>query len=232
MDVRSLGYRVRVSRRARHVRLVVSDVGELTVVVPLGAPTSAAPRAIEANLAWLQRALARVGPEARDPVVRPDALELRALGERWTVRYLAGAARCGVSGRDGELVVTTPADDDEDVRRTLERWLRRRALGGLVARLEELATDAGVALTRVSVRAPRTRWASCSATGAIMLSSQLLFLPPRLVDHVIWHELCHRFELNHSTRFWRLLDAHSPDARRTDAELREARRLVPRFLRA
>ncbi len=113
--------------------------------------------------------------------------------------------------RDGRLLVSGPADDDEAYRQALIEWLRRRARSTLGPRLEELARLHALAFERVSVRHQRTRWGSCSPRGAISLNLRLLFLEPALVDHVLIHELCHTRELNHSKRFWALLQAHDPE---------------------
>jgi predicted metal-dependent hydrolase len=232
MAALELAYRVRLSQRARHVRLVLSDDGELTVVLPLGVPRAVAAQTVAEHQAWLERALRRIGAGGLEEALgRPEHLELRATGERYGVLYRPGAARCRAVVRDASIVVLTPKDTDAEVRQTLDRWLRRRALAAFEPRVRALAADLGVTVSRVSVRSPRTRWASCSASGAIMLSAQLLFLPASLVDHVICHELCHRTELNHSPAFWRLLEARSPGARAAGAQLRDAKAFVPRFLR-
>ena len=76
------------------------------------------------------------------------------------------------------------------------------------------------------------RWASCSASGTISLNRSLLFLPAALVDYVLLHELCHLRELNHSPRFWKLLEAAMPGSSALRVEMRGAWRFVPSWLAA
>jgi hypothetical protein len=61
----------------------------------------------------------------------------------------------------------------------------------------------------------------------ISLNCKLLFLAPELVRHVLVHELCHTVELNHSPRFWALVQRFEPDARTLRRRMRDAWRDVP-----
>ncbi len=132
--------------------------------------------------------------------------------------------------RDGRLVVSGPAGDEDAYRRALIAWLRRRGRNTLVARLEELAPMHGFTFERATVRNQRTRWGSCSPRRTISLNLRLLFLDPVLVDHVLIHELCHTRELNHSRRFWSLMQAHDPDCALHRRQARDAWRSLPSWV--
>ena len=82
---------------------------------------------------------------------------------------------------------------------------------------------------RVRISGAETRWGSCSSSGTISFSWKLAQCPIPLIDYVIWHELTHREEMNHSPRFWNRLEAHLPDARRRRSELRRFERILPIF---
>jgi predicted metal-dependent hydrolase len=56
-----------------------------------------------------------------------------------------------------------------------------------------------------------TNWGSCSRTGNINFSTRLLFAPDDVIDYVIVHELSHLVEMNHSDRFWRVVENVMPD---------------------
>lgn len=84
--------------------------------------------------------------------------------------------------------------------------LQHRAKQILPQRLLQLSKEHNMHYSRVTTRNCRTRWGSCSSSGSISLSIYLVLLPQHLIDYVLRHELCHTIEMNHSTRFWALLD--------------------------
>lgn len=84
--------------------------------------------------------------------------------------------------------------------------LRKQAKQLLPPRLQSLASARGLRYQKVSIHKSRTRWGSCSSKGNISLSLYLMLLPPHLQDYVMQHELTHLIEMNHSSRFWDLLN--------------------------
>jgi predicted metal-dependent hydrolase len=87
---------------------------------------------------------------------------------------------------------------------------RRRAAHELPGQLLQLARTHGVDVARVSIRDQRSRWGSCSRRGVISLNWRLVLVPEFVREYVMLHELMHRREMNHSSRFWRLVAAVCP----------------------
>ncbi len=117
------------------------------------------------------------------------------------------------------------AERQEPDRREIEQ-LRQRAKEFLPAKVEELSRKTGLRCGKVSVRAARSRWGSCSTRNDISLSLFLMRLPEELIEFVIIHELCHTIHKNHSDKFHRLLDHHvGGREKELNAKLRKYRAL-------
>lgn len=84
--------------------------------------------------------------------------------------------------------------------------LRKTAKALLPQRVAELATKFSLTYGKVTIRATRSKWGSCSASGNISLSLYLMLLPEHLRDYVIIHELCHTVHHNHSSLFHSLVN--------------------------
>ena len=89
--------------------------------------------------------------------------------------------------------------------------LKRQGRAVFSARAAFFAEKAGVDFGRISVRAQRTRFGSCSREGNLSFNAVLLLMPPEILDYVVVHELCHRKEMNHSPAFWAEVRRVLPD---------------------
>ena len=78
-------------------------------------------------------------------------------------------------------------------------------------RVELLNQKYSFKYNKVRVKNQRTCWGSCSSRGNLNFNYRLLFLPEKISDYIIIHELCHLKEMNHSTRFWDLVGQSVPD---------------------
>jgi len=134
-----------------------------------------------------------------------------------------------VSLKEGILHIACPEETDfnsEQMQQTLWAILTKvmqiEAKRVLPARVEKLASLHGFKYTGATVRKTKTRWGSCSSKKQLNLSVSLLFLPEYLIDYVILHELCHTVEMNHSQRFWTLMEkVTNGNARKFREELRQ-----------
>ncbi|HLM85634.1 MAG TPA: SprT family zinc-dependent metalloprotease [Solirubrobacteraceae bacterium] len=201
---REIPYTVRRSARARRVRVNVHAQTGVEVVLPARAPERAAAAAVSELRPWIERRL----DEAR-------AVRERIAARAGTVPYLGaslalvpqvGRTRAHRSG--GRLLV--PAGD---ARPALERFYRRAARAEIAPRLDRATALAGSSYSGLDIRAQRTRWASCSASGRMSFNWRLLLAPERVLDYVVWHEVCHLEILDHSPRFWALLARRWPSYR-------------------
>ena len=109
---------------------------------------------------------------------------------------------------------------DYEVDPALERWYREQARKRIAWRTAYFARRMGVTYGRISIRAAKTRWGSCSAEGNLNFHWKLILMPPEILDYVVVHELCHLLERGHGSRFKALMDAFMPDWRDRRAKLR------------
>jgi predicted metal-dependent hydrolase len=93
----------------------------------------------------------------------------------------------------------------------LERFYRRAARDEISTRLTQACQEIGASYSSLSIRGQRTRWASCSQSGAMSFNWRLMLAPEPVLDYVVWHEVCHLEVMDHSPRFWRLVAERCPD---------------------
>ncbi|MCI9178657.1 MAG: M48 family metallopeptidase [Lachnospiraceae bacterium] len=93
----------------------------------------------------------------------------------------------------------------------LENRYRRQAREKLQQRTAYFARLMGVSYGKITVRAAKTRWGSCSGRGNLNFHWKLVLMPPEVLDYVVVHELAHRKEMNHSPAFWAEVKKILPD---------------------
>jgi predicted metal-dependent hydrolase len=232
-------YTVRVSSRARRVRLVMRLEG-LEVVVPSRFGQRHIPELVKNRREWIERAERKVDAHRRrleeDPPQLPMIIELPALGEEWPVEYRlpdAGRVKMGtarVREVKGRLVVDGDPSDFEACKQALCRWLSRKARVALAPRVADMAVAHGFSYQRVSIRQQKTRWGSCSRQGTISLNAKLLLMPRAAADYVLLHELCHTVRMDHSAKFWALVQKHDSDYKAHKKLVRVAAKAMPTWL--
>lgn len=234
--ISAFDYRVRVNRRARHVRITVNHHGEVVVVLPRPLPEWTIQELLQQNHEWIgarlqawQEELANM-PAAQG--LQPDIIRLHAVGQHWPIEYGADLGRGHWrEAQTPQRLQLRAAAHENTAREVLRSWLQQRARLILPPWLDQWAQQLGLSVGGVSIRAQKTRWGSCSSTGRINLNRNLLFLPAKLVDYLLIHELCHLREPNHSPRYWQLVEKVLPDYRSRDRALRDAVDEIPLWAR-
>lgn len=194
-------YVIRRSSRARRVRVNVHAHDGVEVVLPSHAPERAAEAAISELRPWIARRLADLAAASAE--VQRRAGTLPYLGE--PLRLVAEQGR-RVVRRDGDRLLVPEGDPKP----ALERFYRRAARSEIASRLDVATVEVGIPYRGLSIRSQRTRWASCSASGAMSFNWRLLLAPEQVLDYVVWHEVCHLSVRDHSPRFWALVERRWP----------------------
>jgi predicted metal-dependent hydrolase len=101
--------------------------------------------------------------------------------------------------------------------------LKTKALGLAEARLVHFNKIYKLTYKKVSIRNQKTRWGSCTSNGALSFNYRIVHLTPEQVDYIIVHELCHLAQMNHSIKFWRLVEKTIPEHKRIRATIRNAK---------
>jgi hypothetical protein len=169
--------------------------------------------------AWRQSAARRRQDENAAMTVRREA------AARWQQRvaYQECPASPGrrvwvETGDDGERRLCV-AGEVPHIDRRVGDFLRKEARRDLEQASRALAQKLGVSVKTVSIRDPSSRWGSCSTTGVLSYSWRLILAPPFVLDYLAAHEVAHLVEMNHSQRFWRVVDRLCPNVRRAKAWL-------------
>jgi len=209
--------RLRRHRQARRYTLrIQSATREVILTIPPRGTLKEAREFAQKHGGWIAARLGRL-PEAA-PFTHGGMVPLRGVPHRI-------AHRRGVRGTvwteldaDGAPLLCV-AGDAPHIDRRIGDFLRREAKHELETASRRAAADLGVTVRRVAVRDQSSRWGSCSTTGMLSYSWRLILAPGYVLNYLAAHEVAHLVEMNHSPRFWRLVQRLCPGHERAKAWL-------------
>ena len=169
-------YRLRVSARAKYLRLTVQNDGRVIITIPRGFSLVKAWKFVAEKEDWIQRK------------------RLQIQKHKPKFNYPTGS-------------------------HAYHRY-KKSALELVRHRISQYNNFYRFHFRSISIRNQKTRWGSCSSRGNLQFNYQIVFLPIHLADYLIVHELCHLGAMNHSVKFWQLVEKSIPDYALRRKELR------------
>ncbi len=212
IDDTELTYQVRYSRKAKYLRLQINPSTGLEVVIPRRCKSEEAEKFILKKKDWILKHLNTV--QVRE--------EFLFLGNRVEVKqkFDLFLKKHRVRFQGDILIIESPDGSSENIDALYKTWLKHRAKLYLPERTKILAEKNNFSYSRITIRSQKTRWGSCSTSGSISLNYKLMKYRPEIIDYVIIHELCHTKQMNHSKKFWSLVERILPNYKELKRELK------------
>ena len=220
---------LRLARSRRRTIGISVDAEGLAVAAPHYAPWVEIERFLLEKSRWILNKLdewAKAGRPMRVTGAPGETIPVR--GRVLTLDIAEGPKRVRLAD-DRLLLQLRKAHEQARVKAELVRWLKSHALETLAPRVAHYAGLLGLPTPRVAVSNARTQWGVCTQDGRVRLSWRLVHVPPDLADYVVAHEVAHLIELNHSTRFWKVVEKLYPDCRAARRSLDLAAAALPIF---
>ena len=215
-------YRLLYSLRAKRLSIKFSSAGELTVVVPQGKQASLAHAFLQEKSSWVEKHI-RHHIAKPSMSVRPDLLDLKMLKEKWVIQY-----KEGVEGHieyhelpNHCLLIRGEIGSDKLVNKIIGLFLKNKASQLFFSMIEALAKQYNFQYNGITLRGQKGRWGSCSSQKKLNINYKLLLMPEAVTRYVFIHELCHTIEMNHSPRFWQLVEKIIPEYRQYQQYLKK-----------
>lgn len=213
-------YKVVLSKRAKYIRIKLSREGELSVVRPRGSSAETSHDFLRSKVSWVEKNLSEIKLSSINKF--PEVLKFPLLMESWDVSYIALPLECVILIEKSKYQLDLQGDIQNYhlTKKALNKWCQKKAKPLFLIMLKKIAEENGFHFNRLTIRSQKTRWGSCSASKNISLNSKLLFMPESIVRYVMIHELCHTIEMNHSDKFWSLVEECDPCFKQNRKELR------------
>jgi len=176
---------------------------------------------------WILRKLEHLERIPKQEFLFTDASRLPFLGKEIELRIQpANSKRTRVELVDNQLLIQISPIDETAIRDIVEFWCYQTAKRIIPTRVQALNSFLGYSVGSISIRDQRSRWGSCSRRGNLSFNWRLLLAPTSVMDYLTFHELAHLKEMNHSKKFWDLVEQLCPTYRDSECWLKREGKLM------
>lgn len=203
-----------IRKNRKTISIKVTDKGEVIVSSPLWLSDEKISQIVKDKASWIISKL-----EVMKAMNERDSLSLESLkflGQEYKLNiYQSSNSTVKVIFNKKEFQVFIPkfiVDNKEKyIIEALDKWYRIQARTILETKTSYYAEKLNVKPKRIAIKDQKTKWGSCSSKGNINYNYRIIMAPNSIINYLVVHELCHLIELNHSLKFWELVESILPD---------------------
>ena len=197
-----------IRSKRKSISLMINENAELIVKAPMKTSIDFINQLIEKKKIWIEKTLNAVLLKKREPKKIESGEIFYSFGIQYPLEIIENVD-FAIRFEKGKFLLSS--DCVQFGKKYFELWYKKQANHYLKKRTFEFAQLYNFNVKLVKISSADRRWGSCSSSGNINLSWRLMMAPIEIIDYVICHELAHLIELNHSNRFWQLVQNMVPD---------------------
>ena len=155
-----------------------------------------------------------------------DGEKFQVLGKQYTLNiYFKEITKAKLNVSDGNIDVVLPLEYSETdntaiIKRMIEKMYFMIAEREVDIAMEKLTRKVGLAPEEYRIRKVKTSWGTCSSTKKITINQDLMMYSREAIEYVVLHEICHLKYMNHSKKFWAMVESYMPDYKIYEKELK------------
>ena len=199
---------VRTSKRARRLRLV-SGINGVEAIVPPDFRAEELENFVSSKRDWIIKT-SRYYAKLKERCGPLEPGTIYFLGSKYRFHIVKDKFPSAVVS-DAMKLITFHVTDMRKQKQEMQRWYKEQTGNIIAERLPALAARLGLKYNKVSIKSQSSRWGSCSKKGNLNFNLLLAAAPLEVIDYVMIHELTHLAVLDHSPRFWQLVEQSDPE---------------------
>lgn len=194
----------RKSKRARKVSIKISKSKGVELIIPTRVSTKKALQFLYSKESWVLEKAREIHKAKK--VVFIEGANVPIGGKMHLIVH-SGSLRGVTHIENGRIIVSGPT---ESIPRKVKSFLKELAKKEITARVEIEALKLGVKYNKITIRDMETRWGSCSGKKNLNFSWRLILAPREILEYIATHEVAHLREMNHSRKFWDIVEKLNP----------------------
>ncbi len=222
LESRIIPLTIRRTKLAKRISLRISPAKDRVVMtLPKRAPLTVGMKFLKSKSSWV---LANIETDYLVPL--SDGTTILVLGKEYTIKRMDGR---GVSRMDETLSHIIVHCQPQFTARRVKDFLKKHLLEACAKPIEEFSKALGKSPKKITISTAGSRWGSCNGRGVITFNLLLIFAPQDILEYIIAHEMAHLVEMNHSPRFWKIVETLYPKAQSARNWLRKEGHKLHRY---
>lgn len=190
-------------KNSRNIRMRIDNSGIVKVSLPYYTPYIFAKKFINDNINWIETKLNKIHLRQDSYFYLGEKIEL-------TKRVCTNIKKVNYILNEKKLIIEV--NNYSYLAQDLYiKWLKERAKEYIPSRVKEFSLKYGFEFNTIKIKNMTSRWGSCSSKKNLSFNLKLMYFNSNIIDYVIIHELCHLKEMNHSNKFWGLVESIIPN---------------------
>ena len=208
-----------VKSKRRTISICVMKDGRVVVRAPLRAKNETIQKFLIQKQNWITEKIYLVNKNRAEHINIINNNKKLLFGREMTVKHCE-TKTITANLESGEIAVPAGFDEGE-LEKKINNWFKKLAKDVLAKRTAEFSAKMKIYPNKIKLSKSKNRWGSCSNNSVISYNTKVIMLPPKLIDYIIVHELCHIVEFNHSKKFWELVNVFLSDVGERRKKLKE-----------
>ncbi|MEQ8197071.1 MAG: SprT family zinc-dependent metalloprotease [Clostridiaceae bacterium] len=203
-------YKIVRDNRRKKVAIKISNDNEILVLAPKNATKKQIELLVKTNENIIRDKVKEFNSLKINNGSEKSQLFLMGKKIKTQISYVKEAGnQLKYTGEEIQIYVFEKESDKEKaINEIIANWYKKIAKAYLSHMVQEKARVLGFNINNIRIKDVETIWGSCSSKGNINLNYRLIMMPERIISYVIIHELCHLKEMNHSKKFWTLVEGY------------------------
>lgn len=202
-------------KKKKSVRIYIDSYGNVEVQAPKGTPVEYVIQLLEEKWDWIQKTRKEMKERALGPQEKAydQGENFLYLGNTYPIQISQDASTrqdCAVF-EEGKLHIHVKQLEDEKIKQALKRFYYQQCKLLVEKSIKSYQSNFKIKPRSIRISDSSRTWGTCDSNQQLTFNWKLAMAPPRVIDYVVVHEMCHLVHLNHDRSFWRLVGKIMPD---------------------
>ncbi len=206
-----------VRKKVKNASIKISSNLNITVTVPVSYSRERLDNLIREKSNWILRTLDKLSKQRKDIVLEDN--EVLLFGVKYLLTVDPSVNNKILTYHESRRIVSNHCITRKST--VLKEWYQHLAKKEITRMVSEQAEKHGFEYNRIFIRDQKTKWGTCSSGKNLSFNWRLIRCPMTVIEYLIIHELSHLKEMNHSRRFWELVETMCPDFKKSKKWLKE-----------